>query len=202
MIPAEASPTDPTSAADHGHASLRQPHLEGERIALRPLRREDEGALYEAARDPEIWAQHPASKRYEEPVFREFFEDALRSGGALAVLERDTGRVIGSSRFVWLDEPTGRLEIGWTFLTRDHWGGATNGELKTLMIDHGLSFARKIVFFVGPSNLRSQRALEKIGAVRVGLGTNRDGSERLVFEITREAWGQTQRAASRPPSGT
>ncbi|HKR92236.1 GNAT family N-acetyltransferase, partial [Novosphingobium sp.] len=69
----------------------RQPVLDGDRLTLRPLRRDDWRALYAVARDPQLWALHPAHDRWQEPVFRQFFADALARGGALAILEKRTG---------------------------------------------------------------------------------------------------------------
>jgi RimJ/RimL family protein N-acetyltransferase len=166
----------------------RQPTLRGERVRIDPLRAEDWEPLFAVARDPLLWAQHPQPDRWREPVFRAFFEEALASGGALRISERATGRAIGSSRWVWHDEAAGEIEIGWTFLARDHWGGVTNGEVKRLMIEHALAFARRVRFFVGLENLRSQRALEKIGAVQRANERNRAGRMSASYEVTAASW--------------
>lgn len=143
----------------------RQPVLEGALVRLRPLRAEDWDALYAVARDPLIWEQHPAHDRWQEPVFRAFFDDALAQRGALAVIDRASGAVIGSSRFQGLEEAGGgSVEIGWTFLARSHWGGTWNREMKRLMLAHALASVAECRFAVGESNRRSRRALEKIGA--------------------------------------
>src|SRR5690349_4195730 len=114
----------------------RQPCLAGDLIELRPLREEDFDALYAVASDPLIWEQHPCNDRYKEEVFRAFFREAMESGGALVVIDRRDGRVVGSSRYFGYDEDRGEVEIGWTFLARSHWGGAFNGEMKRLMLRH------------------------------------------------------------------
>lgn len=143
----------------------RQPVLEGERLTLRPLRPDDWVALFAVASDPLIWAQHPAHDRWQEPVFRAFFDDALANQGALVAIDRTTGAVIGSSRFQGLDaENGGSVEIGWTFLARSHWGGTTNHEMKRLMLAHALASVAECRFLVGEGNTRSRRALERIGA--------------------------------------
>ena len=85
--------------AESGMPFDLQPALEGDLIRLRPLRAEDWNALYAVASDPLMWEQHPSSDRYKEDVFREFFREALESGGALIVIDSKDGRVIGSSRF-------------------------------------------------------------------------------------------------------
>jgi RimJ/RimL family protein N-acetyltransferase len=141
-----------------------QPTLEGPLIELRPLKLDDFEALLVAASDPLIWEQHPESDRYQRKVFEKFFNSAIDSGGAFAVIERATGRIVGSSRYWNLDPAASEVEIGWTFLERKFWGGIYNGELKRLMIDHALRYVDRVVFVVGANNLRSQKALEKIGA--------------------------------------
>jgi RimJ/RimL family protein N-acetyltransferase len=161
-----------------------QPTLTGERLQLRPLRPEDWDALYAAASDPLIWAQHPESDRYTPEVFRRYFDSGLASGGAFAVVDRRTGRIIGSTRYHAYSEADGEVEIGWTFLTRDYWGGDYNREMKRLLVDHALRSVRRVVFMVGVTNIRSQRAMEKIGGVRAGTRVNTLGVESVVFEIT------------------
>jgi RimJ/RimL family protein N-acetyltransferase len=168
-----------------------QPHLVGELLELRPLRPEDWEALFQAASDPLIWEQHPARDRYKEDIFRQFFREALESGGAFAVLERKSGSIIGSSRYFGYDPEKSEIEIGWTFLARSCWGGAYNGEMKRLMVEHAHRFVENVVFLVGPENFRSQRALLKIGAVLAGRRsrTGPDGSlhESLVYLLKKPA---------------
>ena len=171
-----------------------QPLLEGELLTLRPIRPDDFDALFAVAADPLIWEQHPVHDRHTEPRFREFFQGALDSRGAFVVLDRRDGRMIGSSRYHGWDAERSEVEIGWTFLARRYWGGTYNGEMKRLMLDHAFRFVERVVFLVGEENIRSQKAVERIGGVRAG--TRREGTEeRVVFEITRAAW-----AARRPPA--
>ncbi|HWS90382.1 MAG TPA: GNAT family N-acetyltransferase [Pyrinomonadaceae bacterium] len=160
-----------------------QPTLRGELLELRPLRAEDFAELYAAASDPLVWEQHPASDRYREEVFREFFRGALESGGAFVVLDRADGRCIGSTRFLGYDEEKSEIEIGYTFLARSHWGGRYNGEMKRLMLEHAFRFVRSVVFLVGPENYRSQRAVEKIGGVREGTRPDATGRDSVLFRI-------------------
>jgi mannose-6-phosphate isomerase-like protein (cupin superfamily) len=161
-----------------------QPTLRGGLVGARPLRPDDFAALYAVAADPALWEQHPARNRHEEPVFREFFAEALASGGALLVSDVASGRAIGSSRYHGYSEERSEVEIGWTFLARSHWGGRYNGELKQLMLRHAFRFVRSVVLFVGPGNLRSRRACENIGAVRQ---PEPDPQGRVVYRITADA---------------
>jgi N-acetyltransferase len=152
-----------------------QPHLVGEFVDL-----------YAAAADPLIWAQHPVPNRYEKPTFRKYFSEHLASGGALVAIDRRDGRIIGQSRFHGYDPRQSEVEIGWTFLARSHWGGAYNGELKQLMLAHAFRYVRRVVFLIHPQNIRSQRAVEKIGAVRAGSRRDGAGRDSFLYEISRE----------------
>ena len=142
-----------------------QPHLVGGLVELRPLSADDWADLFAVAADPMIWELHPAHDRYKEEVFREYFRDALASGGALVALDRSNHKIIGSSRYVWHGPDPSELEIGWTFLARSYWGGIYNREMKRLMLDHAFTFVDQVIFMVGKTNLRSRKAMEKIGGV-------------------------------------
>lgn len=166
-----------------------QPTLRGDLVEVRPLVPEDFDALFAAAGDPLIWEQHPESDRYRREVFQRYFDGAIGSKGAFAIIDRRSGRIIGSSRYWNLNPADSEVEIGWTFLEREFWGGAYNRELKSLMIDHALQFVNRVVFIVGEKNLRSQKALEKIGAkfARELERPGADGTIRrnVVYAITR-----------------
>ena len=143
-------------------------------------------ALFRVAADPLIWELHPEPNRYQEATFRAFFEDALASSGALVALDRAIGQIIGSSRYHGYDAEKSEIEIGWTFLARSHWGGVYNGEMKRLMLDHAFRWVERVVFVIGTQNFRSQRAVEKIGGIRIAEMLDGDtGRESYVYEITR-----------------
>jgi len=161
-----------------------QPTLKGKLLELRPLRPEDFDFLFAVARDPLVWEQHPASDRYQETVFRDFFREALDCGGAFVAIDATDGRIIGSSRFYGYDEAKSEIEIGWTFLARSHWGGSYNREMKQLMLRHAFKFVDRVIFLVGPENWRSRRAVEKIGGVEMESRVYRNGRESVAYEIT------------------
>src|SRR5437667_5162398 len=166
-----------------------QPILKGELLELRPLRPEDFHDLYTVASDPLIWDQHPIKDRYREEVFTKFFREALESGGTLIAVDGKDRQVIGASRFHGYDEEKSEIEIGWTFLARSHWGGIYNKEMKHLMLRHAFRFVDRVVFLVGPQNVRSQRAMERLGGVRVGSRPDGSGQDSFVYEITAATLG-------------
>ncbi|MGE5213093.1 MAG: GNAT family N-acetyltransferase [Nitrospirota bacterium] len=145
-----------------------QPHLKGELLELRPLAPDDWNELFAVASDPLIWEQHPEQDRYKENVFRTFFKDALESGGAFVIIDRNTRQIIGSTRFYGYDPEQSEIEIGWTFLARKYWGGRYNAEMKRLLLKHAFKFVESVLFFVGEDNIRSQKAMEKVGAIKLG----------------------------------
>lgn len=165
-----------------------QPVLRGDKLEARPMTADDWQALYAVASDSLIWEQHPARNRYEIDVFRAFFDEALASGGALVVIDRANGLVIGSSRFHGYDETKSEVEIGWTFLSRLYWGGVYNGELKRLMLTHAFRFVDSVIFVIGEKNLRSQRAVGKLGATLTDQVAEGRGDNRLIFRLTRAAF--------------
>ena len=178
----------------------RQPVLDGERLLLRPLRPNDWDALFAVASDPEVWALHPAHDRWQEPVFRAFFEDALANEGALVVVDKASGAIVGSSRFQGYDPADGgSVEIGWTFLARRLWGAGLNAEMKRLMLSHALRYVERVVFRVGADNVVSRGAMKNIG----GRLTDRTDITMLagepivhvVYEIDRASFGSGPLAA-------
>ena len=167
-----------------------QPILKGARVIVRPISPSDWESMFAAAADPEIWVQHPSSDRYTEPAFRQYFDDAIECGSAFAFVDRRSGKIIGSSRYHGFDPVTREVEIGWTFLSRDYWGGSYNSEIKRLMLDHAFLFVDKVVFWVGETNMRSRRATEKIGGVRRCGVHYRDisgDSPYVVYEVRKDS---------------
>ncbi len=172
-----------------------QPTLRGVLLDVRPLRPADHDAMGAAAADPLIWEQHPDKTRCTPEGFRRFFDQSLESGGALLVTRAGTEDVIGSSRFFGYDPAADEIEIGWTFLVRDCWGGRYNGELKRLMVNHAFRYVRRVMFLVGPTNFRSQHAVLKLGAVLEGERVNGAGRPSLAYCLTPERWAAATAAA-------
>jgi N-acetyltransferase len=167
-----------------------QPTLEGRLLNLRPLRDSDFDAVFAVAADPLIWEQHPAHDRWQEPVFRKLFDESMASGGCLVAIDRSTDRIIGWSRYHGYDPEASEVEIGWTFLARSYWGGKFNGEMKRLMLSHALRFVNRVIFVIGENNIRSQRAVERIGAAFAGpMAVSVGRPDRVVYEIRRDRSG-------------
>lgn len=181
----------------------RQPHLITPTLHLRPLRPGDWDALYAVASDPAIWALHPAHDRWQEAVFRGFFRQGLDSGGALVAIDPAHGEIIGASRFDLGRAAPGEMEIGWTFLARRYWGGAMNAVMKRAMIGHALRFVDRVIFVVGEGNLRSRRAMEKIGGLLTERIIESSGSpgRHVVYAIDRANFQAGPLMAAAEPAG-
>lgn len=143
-----------------------QPVLENDLILIRPLAFNDYESLYKAANDPLIWQQHP-NKRHLQIEFEIFFRDSLASKGALVVIDKAINEIIGSSRYNQIGEEINAVEIGWSFLSRKHWGGKFNKEVKHLMINHALKYVDNVIFYIDKNNIRSQKAVEKINGKKI-----------------------------------
>lgn len=141
-----------------------QPYLENKFISMRPLSMSDKEPLYQVSKDPLIWQQHPVWDRYKREKFERFFKESLASKGALVVEEKGTHTIIGSSRYKSIENAPHALEIGWSFLARSHWGGTYNKAVKDLMIRHAFNWIEVIIFYIDMKNIRSQKAVEKLGA--------------------------------------
>jgi RimJ/RimL family protein N-acetyltransferase len=169
-----------------------QPSIENQRIKLEPLASGDFDALYSVASDPLIWEQHPNKDRHRRDVFAVYFKGAIESGGAFRVIDNATGTLIGSSRYYDLDEVRRAVAIGYTFIARDHWGGHYNRALKTLMLEHAFRWVDRVIFHVGADNLRSRKAMEKLGGIYVGEAQMSYYGEpirpNVIYEIAAADW--------------
>ena len=170
----------------------KQPVLQDELIIIKPLKENDFEQLFKVASDPEIWIQHPNKDRYKKEVFLNFFEGAIESKGAFIVTDKESGEVIGSSRYYDLPEIKEGIAIGYTFLAKRFWGTTYNRALKILMLDHAFKFIETVYFHIGKVNIRSQKAIEKLGAEKIGqkemnyYGEHK--SQNLVYKMDKSKW--------------
>ena len=144
-----------------------QPTLENDLLILRPLQAEDLDRLFAVASDPLIWEQHPAKERATRAGFELFFKEALATKTAFLVLDKASGAAIGTTRYYPVSGVPNAVEIGWTFLGRQYWGSDYNRSMKKLMLDYAFRFVDNVVFMIHEDNYRSQKAVEKIGGVRI-----------------------------------
>jgi len=171
-----------------------QPILENELVKLIPLKKEDFEMLYEVASDPLIWEQHPDKYRYTKEGFEKYFRSAIESRGAFLGKEKNFDGIIGSSRYYDYDEEKKSIAIGYTFLARKYWGTTYNRAMKTLMLDHAFKYVETVIFHIGNKNLRSQKAIEKLGAKKVEeieiQSPNESENLKFLYEIDQLNWSK------------
>jgi len=161
-----------------------QTNLENDIVSIQPLKKNDFETLYTIASDPLIWEQHPNKNRYQRKVFETFFQGALESKGAFLVFDIKTNEPIGSSRFYDFNKETKTIAIGYTFIARKYWGRYYNHALKALMLEHAFKFVNTVIFHIGAVNIRSQKAIEKLGAKKIG----EEEKLNFIYQINKEDW--------------
>lgn len=165
--------------------------LEGGIVRLIPLTESDFEALYEVASDPLIWEQHPSSDRYKREVFKSYFDDAISSQTAFVIIDELSDNIIGSTRYYDYKPEERSIAIGYTFLARAYWGGLYNKSTKKELLNFAFQFVDKVYFHIGPRNIRSQQAILKIGAKKIGdYALNSNGQKLMHFEylIEKKDW--------------
>lgn len=153
-------------------------------LQLHPLQEDHFSILYEAASDPLIWEQHPEPDRWKKPVFEKYFRSAIESRGAFLIINKKTGGVAGSSRYYEYDPAAKSIKIGYTFISRKYWGGDFNRSLKKLMLDHAFRFTDTVYFDIGINNIRSRKAVEKLGALLV----DNPDPKKCTYALSRRDW--------------
>jgi RimJ/RimL family protein N-acetyltransferase len=175
--------------------------LEGRLVVVEPLGEQHEEDLWEAAKDPEVWRWLPWNAAADRESFHHWLEDALgrRDAGLevpFAVVERRSGKAIGSTRYLTLRPEHRGLEIGWTWNASSAWGTGANTEAKLLLLRHafeGLGCIR-VEFKTDALNERSRVALEALPARFEGIFRKhmlvRDDALRdsAYYAITDDEW--------------
>ena len=149
--------------------------LEGQFVRLEPLRREHLAGLAEVGLDPELWRWIPTAVRTREEMAA-YVETALQEqerGVSLpfALVEKVTGRAIGSTRYGNIERTHHRVEIGWTWVARDWQRTALNTEAKYLLLKHAFESlgCMRVELKTDSLNERSRAAILRIGAQEEGI---------------------------------
>ncbi len=166
--------------------------LENDLIAIRPIDSNDFEDLYTIASDPLLWEQHPSKTRYQKEVFENFLKGALESESAFLVYDKVNAVVIGTSRYYDYDAEKKNVVIGYTFIARSYWGKAYNMALKKIMLDYAFQFLDAVHFHIGANNIRSQTAIGRLGAKKIGEEQIAYYGEQhnlnFIYEIRKEDW--------------
>jgi len=140
---------------------------------LEPIdERHRDDLLAAAAEDPETWRYMRDNLAAGIAAWPAYLADALRPEFVTwATVERATGRAVGSSRFGDISPGDGRVEIGWTWIAPSRQRSAVNTEAKLLQLSYAFDElgATRVALKTDGRNERSQRAIERLGAVREGV---------------------------------
>ncbi|MDB5229135.1 MAG: acetyltransferase, ribosomal protein N-acetylase [Bacteroidota bacterium] len=149
--------------------------LNGDTVDLLPLELNHFDELYIAAADKKLWEFIPSDCSVKEK-FYEVYHAALeeREKGnhyPFVIFHKPTGKLIGSTRFLDIVERDRKLEIGWTWITADHWATNINFECKLLLLTFAFEklSALRVQLKTDETNLRSRKAIQKIGAQFEGI---------------------------------
>jgi len=169
-----------------------QPTLENENVILHPLQDKDFDDLYAVASDPKIWEQHPNKDRCKIEVFKVFFDGAMQSKGAFKIVNKDSGHVMGSTRFYDHNQEENSISIGYTFYGRDYWGKGLNHSVKSIMLDYIFQFVSKVHFHIGADNIRSQIAIARLGTTKIDEQEiayfGEEPKMNYIYCLTKEEW--------------
>jgi RimJ/RimL family protein N-acetyltransferase len=172
--------------------NLQPTHLHSSLIKLKPLQSSHFEELYAVGSDPAIWEQHPSRDRYKREVFQQFFDLAILGKAAFVVIDVETEKIIGSSRYYEHSAENRSVAIGYTFLAKAYWGGRYNRSLKKLMLDYAFQFVDTVIFHIGEHNLRSQIATQRFGAKKLERVEEKlYGTlpiRNFVYELKKEDW--------------
>jgi RimJ/RimL family protein N-acetyltransferase len=166
-----------------------QPTLKHEIVQIIPLKESDFDDLFTIASDKLLWEQHPEKDRYKKEVFQAFFKTAIASKSAFKFVDIKTGNTIGTSRYYEFNEIESSVAIGFTFIDRKYWATPYNRTIKNLMINYAFQFVENIIFHVGDTNFRSQKAVEKLGALHTETFLDEEnGRTHVTYTLTKENW--------------
>ena len=175
--------------------------LLGELVVIEPLSAEHAAGLSVAADSEEVFAWLPYPRLEDLDGARAWIADALADRDAdrrlpFTVLDAENRSVIGSTSYWDFDAHNAHVEIGSTWLSRSSWGTGRNAEAKLLLMTHAFETLglERVAFRTDIRNERSQRAIERLGAVKEGIHRHemrrRDGSWRdsVHYSILRAEW--------------
>ena len=145
--------------------------LQSERIQLRPLEQEDLPALLELTQDPALWTYftHDLSTiaGLEAWAAGHFAGDRFQ----FVVIDKHSGKVLGSTGFGNYFPRDQRIEIGWTWLGKAFQGTGINAQMKSLMLQHAFEELEmlRVEFKTDVLNLPARQALLRLGATEEGI---------------------------------
>ncbi len=179
--------------------------LEGKHVRLIPLEEKDIPELIKNSREEIIWKPLSINGMDEQILIAHYLEaiEATKKGEeyAFVIEHKETKEIIGSTRYLDIQTQHKKLEIGWTWIQTKYWGTKINPECKYLLLKHAFEELKciRVQLKTNEENIRSQKAMEKIGAKREGIlrkwRTRYNGTVHNVhfFSIIDEEWPEVKR---------
>jgi len=133
--------------------------------------------LYNVAKDPAIWEQHFDTQRYEVATFKKYFDIGMQNEEGCFLIVYN-GVIVGSTRYYEYSYDESSIKIGYTFYATKYWGSSLNKKVKNLMLDYAFIYLDNVYFDIWNKNFRSQKAIQKIGAM---LFSENTGSNKLLY---------------------
>jgi len=179
--------------------------LEGKWVRLEPLQLTHADDLFAVAQDDDIWRHMPVPTPTSVANVRTWIQDALdvQARGLFlpfAIIERVANRAVGSTRYLDISSHDRHVEIGWSWLGKAYWRTPFNTECKYLLLKHAFETLRciRVSLKTDLRNERSQRAIERLGAVREGVWRRvvimHDGYQRssVFYSILDDEWANVK----------
>ena len=139
---------------------------ENDNYLIKKLKISDFNLLYDVGKNPSIWEQHPENDRWKLEKFKNYFNNGIQNEfGIYGIFDKKENRLIGSSRYYDYNKKKLAIKVGFTFLIPEYWGTSANYQIKVLMLTEAFKNLKKVYFDIGFNNLRSRKAIEKLGAV-------------------------------------
>lgn len=179
---------------------MEEIQIENDIVQLRLITQEDVEGIIEAANDPDIW-MHMSDTLLSREAVLQYVENAVKEHEAgqmykFVIIDKKTGKIIGSTTLFDISLQHKRLEIGYTWLNPHYWRSNINTNCKYLLLTYCFEHLglHRVQIKTDDKNNRSQKAIERLGATKEGVLRNhmvrKDGTIRhtVMYSITKEDW--------------
>jgi len=173
--------------------------LEGERVKLVPLEMNHAAPLFECLRAPEVWGHYPYRIQTIEEM-QTFIHKAIvgqeqREQFSFAVWDKNLNEYVGTTRFLKISEQNNSLKVGTTLYSPKVWRTRVNTEAKYLMLQYVFETLNivRVEIIASINNVRSQRAIERLGATKEGILRKKyNNIDYVIYSIIQSDWNDVK----------
>jgi len=173
--------------------------LEGKRVKLVPLEMEHCEHLYKCSRDPEVWVNYPIQVQTLEEMekfVRKAIDYRIREESfPFVVFDKETNEIVGTTRYLRISKENNNLNIGSTLYSPKVWRTRVNTETKYLLLKYAFENLEvsRVEIITTTTNIRSQKAIERLGAVREGMLRKKyKGLDYVIYSIIATEWKEVK----------